>query len=240
MRNQYLLELTRMEAPPADQICGICSSNNAIYKCVDCHGEPVYCADCCVTLHFRSPFHRIKCWNGSYFKSSDLNSLRLIIHAGHGGRECPCYAVDNFGLPEGILEGVTGDSWIDEDKADLSDAAQHSDGPNMDPGVSPLSENQEPWGPFIPETDRILVVTSNGVFRRRIRWCRCAEHAESHIQLLHLQMFPASKDRPSTAFTFELLDHFHIDAMECKTAALNFYNKLRRITNNAFPATVQV
>ena len=42
------------------------------------------------------------------------------------------------------------------------------------------------------------------------------------------------------AFTFEVLDHFHIDAMECKTAALNFYNKLRRLTNNVFPTTAPV
>ncbi|KDQ49018.1 hypothetical protein JAAARDRAFT_112798, partial [Jaapia argillacea MUCL 33604] len=32
-----------------------------------------------------------------------------------------------------------------------------------------------------------------------------------------------------------VLDHFHIDAVECKTAALNFYSKLQRITDNAFP-----
>ncbi|KDQ52137.1 hypothetical protein JAAARDRAFT_139229, partial [Jaapia argillacea MUCL 33604] len=40
---------------------------------------------------------------------------------------------------------------------------------------------------------------------------------------------------PKTAFTFGVLDHFHIDAVECKTAVLNFYSKLRRITDNAFP-----
>ena len=64
--------------------------------------------------------------------------------------------MDNCGPPEGVLEGMTEDLWIDEDEADLSDTSQHSNGPNMDPGVSALSDNQEPWGPFIPDTDRIL------------------------------------------------------------------------------------
>jgi hypothetical protein len=96
------------------------------------------------------------------------------------------------------------------------------------------------WGPFIPDTHRMVVVTSNGVFRRRIRWCRCPDKADSHLQLLRLNLFSATIERPATAFTFELLDHFHIDAMECKTAAMNFFAKLRRITNNAFPAAVPV
>jgi hypothetical protein len=96
------------------------------------------------------------------------------------------------------------------------------------------------WGPEVPETDRLVVVTSSGIFRRRIRRCKCPGAADPHIQLLRSQLFSASIKRPSTAFTFDVLDHFHIDAMECKTAALNFYNKLRRLTSNAFPAGAPV
>jgi hypothetical protein len=87
---------------------------------------------------------------------------------------------------------------------------------------------------------RIVVVASTGIFRRRIRWCQCPGSADTHIQLLHSNLFSATIKRPSTAFTFDVLDHFHIDAMECKTAALNFYNKLRRLTSNAFPGTAPV
>ena len=56
----------------------------------------------------------------------------------------------------------------------------------------------------------------------------------AHIQLLHFHLFSASIKRHSTAFTFDVLDHFHIDAMECKTATLNFYNKLRTLGEYLF------
>ncbi|KAI6016300.1 hypothetical protein BKA83DRAFT_4128925 [Pisolithus microcarpus] len=49
------------------------------------------------------------------------------------------------------------------------------------------------------------------------------------------RLFPASISKPKTAFTFDVLDHFLIDALECKTSAMSFYQKLKRFTNNAFP-----
>src|SRR5882672_4154983 len=50
----------------------------------------------------------------------------------------------------------------------------------------------------------------------------------------------ASVIHPKTAFTFDVLDHFYMDSMECKTARLSFFQKLRRFTNNAAPASVPV
>ncbi|KAI6109931.1 hypothetical protein F5141DRAFT_1188825 [Pisolithus sp. B1] len=51
-------------------------------------------------------------------------------------------------------------------------------------------------------------------------------------------LFPASISKPKTAFTLDVLDHFLIDALECKTAAMSFYQKLKMSTNNAFPERV--
>ncbi|KAI6111790.1 hypothetical protein EDD16DRAFT_1448115, partial [Pisolithus croceorrhizus] len=51
---------------------------------------------------------------------------------------------------------------------------------------------------------------------------------------------PASISKPKAAFTFDVLDHFLIDALECKTSAMSFYQKLKRFTNNAFPERVPV
>jgi len=45
---------------------------------------------------------------------------------------------------------------------------------------------------------------------------------------------------PKTVFTFDVLDHFYMDAMECKAVGLSFFQKLRRSTNNAAPASVPV
>jgi CxC2 like cysteine cluster associated with KDZ transposases len=73
-----------------------------------------------------------------------------------------------------------------------------------------------------------------------LRWCCCQGSEPSYAQLLRLRLYPASIERPETAFTFSLLDYFHIDALECKTSASNFYNKLRRLTNSIFPHNVPV
>jgi len=43
-----------------------------------------------------------------------------------------------------------------------------------------------------------------------------------HIQLFRHGLFSASVIFPKTAFTFDVLDHFYMDAMECKTTSLSF------------------
>ncbi|KAJ8494654.1 hypothetical protein ONZ45_g13163 [Pleurotus djamor] len=58
-------------------------------------------------------------------------------------------------------------------------------------------------------------------------------------QLFRARLFPASVKRPSTAFTFELLDELHLQRMECKTASSNFYSLLRRRTSLEDPLALQ-
>ncbi|KAG1830726.1 hypothetical protein DFJ58DRAFT_671542 [Suillus subalutaceus] len=83
---------------------------------------------------------------------------------------------------------------------------------------------------------------STGVFIHNVQWCHCPESSvhQQHLHLLKAQLFPASTTCPRTAFTFEVLDHFLIDALECKTSAMSFFQKLCRLTNNAFPDSVPV
>ncbi|KAF8834198.1 hypothetical protein BDN67DRAFT_915417, partial [Paxillus ammoniavirescens] len=45
-------------------------------------------------------------------------------------------------------------------------------------------------------------------------------------------MFPASIQNPCTTFTFRVLDDFLRDNVECGTATMNYFSKLRRITSN--------
>ncbi|KAG1718837.1 hypothetical protein EDD22DRAFT_983478 [Suillus occidentalis] len=58
---------------------------------------------------------------------------------------------------------------------------------------------------------------------------------DRHLHLLKARLFPASITHPQSAFTFNILDNFLIDALECKTSAMSFYQKLCCFTNNAFP-----
>jgi hypothetical protein len=86
----------------------------------------------------------------------------------------------------------------------------------------------------------IYIVDVIGVFHHKLRWCCCQDAEPHYAQLLRLGLYPASIERPESAFTFSLLDYFQVDAVECKTSANNFYNKLRRLTNSLFPDTVPV
>jgi CxC2 like cysteine cluster associated with KDZ transposases len=90
--------------------------------------------------------------------------------------------------------------------------------------------------------DILVIVDSSGVHKHRVRWCTCGSTnpGDKDLQLFKMGLFPASFTKPSTAFTFQVLDDFYMDAMECKTSAMNFFNKLRRLTNNAFPKAVPV
>jgi hypothetical protein len=86
----------------------------------------------------------------------------------------------------------------------------------------------------------LCVVDVIGVFHHKFRWCSCQDAEPYYAQLLQLGLYPSSLERPETAFTFSLLDYFHIDAVECKTSASNFYNKLRRLADSVFPQLVPV
>ncbi|KAG1784325.1 uncharacterized protein HD556DRAFT_1310674 [Suillus plorans] len=72
---------------------------------------------------------------------------------------------------------------------------------------------------------KLTIVHSTGVFLHNVVWCSCPG-------------VDSSTTRPQTAFTFDVLNHFLIDALECKTSASSFFEKIRRMTNNCFPDTV--
>ncbi|KAI6105115.1 hypothetical protein EV401DRAFT_1873905 [Pisolithus croceorrhizus] len=91
-----------------------------------------------------------------------------------------------------------------------------------------------------PPNYRSVALHTEGIFTHEISWCSCpgSDPIDSHLSLLRERLFPASISKPKTAFTFEVLNHFLIDALECKTSAMSFYQKLKRFTNNAFPDRV--
>jgi hypothetical protein len=87
---------------------------------------------------------------------------------------------------------------------------------------------------------RMTLIHVNGIFEHCVRFCRCQGAIPEHEQLFSYRLFSSTFDRPETAFTLDLLDYFGIDAMECKTSAQSFFQKLRRVTNNAFPDDLPV
>ncbi|KAI6137277.1 hypothetical protein F5141DRAFT_1209605 [Pisolithus sp. B1] len=84
---------------------------------------------------------------------------------------------------------------------------------------------------------QMTIVHTEGIFSHEVSVCKCpgSDPNDWHLDLLRQRLFPASISKPKTAFTFDVLDHFLIDALECKTSAMSFYQKVKRFTNNGFP-----
>ena len=87
---------------------------------------------------------------------------------------------------------------------------------------------------------RMTLIHVNGVFEHCVRFCRCQGAISEHEQLFSHRLFSSTFDRPETAFTLHVLDGYEIEALECKTSAQSFFEKLKRLTNNSFPDEVPV
>lgn len=198
--------------------CGSCEDPDASYKCKDCFQTSLQCQNCCLLEHHHLPFHRIQRWNGRYFERDDLSNLGLVLDLEHD-RHSPCNT--------------------ETSRTNLHDEQQLSDftSDDEDEAHPPLSTSRS-------LKSNLIVVSSSGIFTRAVRWCQCANSAgygQKRVQLLlRAKLYPASFHDPKTVFTFEVLDHFRIDALECKTAAMNFMNKIKRMTREAFPDEVPV
>lgn len=84
------------------------------------------------------------------------------------------------------------------------------------------------------------VVHSNGIHEVRIECCHCILALPEPDQLMQSSLFPATLERPKTAFTFAVLKQFHVLGLAAKISAYDFFNTLVNMTDNAFPNKVPV
>jgi hypothetical protein len=85
----------------------------------------------------------------------------------------------------------------------------------------------------------LLLVDASGLISLPTIWCGCTGvERKPDEDLLDLQMFPISYIKFKTVFTFRCLDDYRLSNLECKTSAYQYYQKLRRLTNPAFPQSV--
>jgi len=78
-----------------------------------------------------------------------------------------------------------------------------------------------------------IIVDTNGVHKTRLSFCSCVDHGTRVQQLMQAQLFPASTDQPTTAFSFRVLKDFHLQTLESKKSAYDYLGALRRLTNNS-------
>jgi hypothetical protein len=149
------------------------------------------------------------------------------LHLGHGGLCCP----EN--VPSPTTEAKAAEDGEDLEQADAEEVSDEED--------EELEVDEvllEGWEPRDKKT--LVLIDVSGVYQLIVSWCCCPNAPDKATQLFQHRLFPASNSRPSTAFTFGVLEYFHIDAVECKTSAFNFSSKLRRLTDFSNPQSVPV
>ncbi|KAI6009026.1 hypothetical protein EDC04DRAFT_2610752, partial [Pisolithus marmoratus] len=171
-------------------------------------------------------------WTGDFFEDSALHMTGLQLHLGHGGAPCPSASL-NEGAP------FSRHSWqapADNQGDQTEDNRQ--DPPSIDDGEWEDVENiplhlRPPVG-----SKYLTIIDVTGVHFVLVRACQCSNADSYHMQLFRAKLCPSTFEKPSTAFTFSVLDDFLRDNVECGTSGMNYYSKLRRVTSNVFPHLV--
>ncbi|KAI1783621.1 hypothetical protein LXA43DRAFT_1102319 [Ganoderma leucocontextum] len=260
LRDEYLHRGLSREGLPANGL-GICG-HLAEWRCLTCHAAPTFCAICCRERHLDQPLHRVEFWTGTYFHPGFLCELGVQIHGGHQGAPCPslgaypscklrpggpasgppipeesCNGAEEEEVPfliEDTLSDVDDedtDMYIDADDDTL--LSTNSDLPQLVPGgVQELPGVQA----VMHRGDRpIVIVDLDGIHEISMTFCACPDAPREDLQIVDLGYYPASTLRPRTIFSERVLDDFSLTNKECKTSARNYFNKLLRTTNPAFP-----
>ncbi|KAI6024533.1 hypothetical protein EDC04DRAFT_2869369 [Pisolithus marmoratus] len=84
----------------------------------------------------------------------------------------------------------------------------------------------------------LTIVNITGVHFMLVQACQCVNAESYHMQLFCSKLCPSTFTRPSTMFTFAVLDDFLRDNVECGTSGRNYYNKLHWMTSSVFPHLV--
>ena len=84
------------------------------------------------------------------------------------------------------------------------------------------------------EPSLFSIIDLSGIHQVAINFCDCCENGivPQHIQLLQAGWFPATFNRPKTAFTFSCLDFYHELTLQGKVNAYDFCHTLHHITDN--------
>ena len=156
-----------------------------------------------------------------------MHAEGFILHLGHSGLCCP----ENISSPATEVKAAENEEGLEQAEEEVRD--------EEDGGLEEVDEVLlEGWEPRDKRT--LVLVDVSGVYQLIVSWCCCPNAPDQATQLFQHRLFPASTSRPSTAFTFDVLEYFHIDAVECKISASNFSSKLRRLTDFSSPQSVPV
>ncbi|PCH39311.1 hypothetical protein WOLCODRAFT_85463, partial [Wolfiporia cocos MD-104 SS10] len=226
-RDTYLAILLKSNVPPDPRICSKCSTEHDDWQCLECFGRLVTCTDCCQLVHLQHPFHRVQKWGGWFFVRSSLREVGIKLELGHAGRRCPNH-----------ISGETEENQ-GEDQEDEMDWEEYT-----------LSRTSSQFQGIGKNSSMLTIVDMTGihhlvtdspfVIHLDINWCGCDNCPPHDQQLLSMGLYPASTLQPQMEFTFRVLDDYLLTNKECKTSAMSYYSRLRRVMDNALPQQVPV
>ncbi|KAI9435892.1 hypothetical protein BJY52DRAFT_1230672 [Lactarius psammicola] len=228
-RGRYLDILLEMEGHPPSPSCSVCSTTRADIKCSDCFGANVFCKVCCLSVHKRSPFHRLLLWTGSHYAPTSLYSLGYLLCLGHAGEPCPKTVEGVKASRKRRTRAAASSSLrsVEEEDGSLVDTADHIR-QLPTPRATPQPDGRN-GNPLITSIDR------SGVFEMEVLFCACSDAYSKDEQLLRAGLFPSTFKQIENIFTFAVLDNFLTDNLECKTTAQQYYSKLQSMTSAMFP-----
>lgn len=76
------------------------------------------------------------------------------------------------------------------------------------------------------------IIDTNGIHNFRIVYCRCPHAPSEPHQLISASLYPSTWDSPKTAFTFRVMKHYHLDSLQSRKPAYDYWAVLRRLTDN--------
>jgi len=88
--------------------------------------------------------------------------------------------------------------------------------------------------------DKFVVTDINGIHQITVVFCHCSGSGDRVEQLLTASLFPATTTQPSSAFTFNVLRHFHKMTNQTVSSAYSYFQGLRRLTNDIDTTMVPV
>lgn len=103
--------------------------------------------------------------------------------------------------------------------------------------VVQLGHNGGPCPCPSSKSRRLVVCDVSGIHEVQVSFCECTDATGDvvyeWVQIFRYGWFPATNNRPATAFTFDLLDLFQELNLQAKTNLYDFCKTLERITDNS-------
>ncbi len=83
---------------------------------------------------------------------------------------------------------------------------------------------------------QLTVIDSTGIHIVNVGWCKCGNiqsGSSRRVQLLRMNWFPTTAERPNTVVTFDALEFFHLLTLQAKITFYDFYESLAKRIDNS-------